>query len=1220
LPYSIPVIESPSQGEGIFYRWLENDEIVENSNSINLSIPKGKETGIYTYIHQVKCNDCTEWLSSNPFTVEIYAANAVSLRNFAEPFSVRFSPQKDLYGYKDGLIDLINNAQQKIDISIYSINDDDVRHALEKAVARGVAIRMLYEGALEDHKQNGNTLSHKIEETGVDIRYVNKTNHHKFIITDNAVLATSSGNWTFDANWINDENTLWITDSELILRYRAEFEHLWNNSREFGQSYTWETANPDSLLNLIADNPDVDAVFTSSNYRTYVSAANGPTFAKEGNRQNAADRIVELIEQSEYSIKIAANHLRSRPISEALIAKKEQNPDIDIKVYLDEQEYITAAYNDYQLANRNSCLASATTPAQIRDCLEKNFYYSYELFLAGIDVRFKTYSYKWDTGTAQLMHHKYAIFDDDIIATGSYNYSYNAETNSMENVLIFNSSATSATVEKYLDNFNEIWNTGRTEGYFEDIFAYLDSGYRYVPVLFPTMSLTHGEVGSLKQAIETACPTVTSNYFKNNGHLYSAYLRNVGFNYNASGNISKISNNQGIPFTVNYTYTDSQKNFSGITFQSGDNLAYSESYHYDNDGNLAQFTNPLFNLNFSYSGNRLSVLNFSQGDYAWSMDSLANGYKINYSTPYDSLFIQTEWNNSDLPVKLTDADNRSFQWIYNDEGYIDTLLSSNRNIYFTYAANQYGILSDGGEGFSLSQPDINHFNATSSGTVAASIAYTLQEQADKKQTLNIALLSNNIAGGTGKTASINYLLDAYGRVIGAGNMIVERVPWLGAIVSIKNANIEESRSYNDWGCLTQQTVMRDSVKLYDAVYLYDGLQRITHLTETVSGVTSRYDYEYTPAGQLTAVYKDSILVEHYLYDAFGNRTNAVGLNGVDYVYQNNSANQLCSFSWVQSGNTKLKEFNYNNSGQLTGVANKTFYGNSPTTTSSKSFSYDEFGNLNSVAWASQTLQHKYDVFDRQIATILNGNVKRKLIYGLDDRPIAELNENDRIINTYVYADGYTPVLMRKGNTDYYFVSDIRGSVRMVVKVSDGNILQQMDYDAFGQVIYDSNPGYTPFGYAGGLYEFRTDLIRFGARDYFPEAGKWTAEDPSGFAAGEVNAYNYVLNDPVNYIDPSGLSQVDIQKQLYEEAVKAAKKLYPKKAGKDPEDHHIRPQYLGGSKKGDTAPLNPAYHQVITNAFRREWGYGKGQPQNKGEVDEIMHRVYSKYPLPPGYNY
>jgi RHS repeat-associated protein len=62
----------------------------------------------------------------------------------------------------------------------------------------------------------------------------------------------------------------------------------------------------------------------------------------------------------------------------------------------------------------------------------------------------------------------------------------------------------------------------------------------------------------------------------------------------------------------------------------------------------------------------------------------------------------------------------------------------------------------------------------------------------------------------------------------------------------------------------------------------------------------------------------------------------------------------------------------------------------------------------------------------------------------------------------------------------------------------------------------------PFGWAGGLEDPDTHLVRFGARDYDPETGRWTARDPILFAGGQTNLFAYAGNDPVNAIDPSGL--------------------------------------------------------------------------------------------------
>ena len=81
------------------------------------------------------------------------------------------------------------------------------------------------------------------------------------------------------------------------------------------------------------------------------------------------------------------------------------------------------------------------------------------------------------------------------------------------------------------------------------------------------------------------------------------------------------------------------------------------------------------------------------------------------------------------------------------------------------------------------------------------------------------------------------------------------------------------------------------------------------------------------------------------------------------------------------------------------------------------------------------------------------------------------------------------------------------------------------YDPYGKVIKDTNPGFQPFGFAGGLYDHQTGLVRFGARDYDAETGRWTSKDPIGFDGGGTNLYAYSLNDPINYVDPNGRNPV-----------------------------------------------------------------------------------------------
>jgi RHS repeat-associated protein len=102
-----------------------------------------------------------------------------------------------------------------------------------------------------------------------------------------------------------------------------------------------------------------------------------------------------------------------------------------------------------------------------------------------------------------------------------------------------------------------------------------------------------------------------------------------------------------------------------------------------------------------------------------------------------------------------------------------------------------------------------------------------------------------------------------------------------------------------------------------------------------------------------------------------------------------------------------------------------------------------------------------------------------------------------------------------------------GSLRAVFDGS-GAIVKQIDYDSFGNILSDSNPGLNvPFGFAGGLHDVDTGLVRFGYRDYDPEVGRWTAKDPIGFGGGDTDLFGYVQNNPLYFIDPYGESAMEL---------------------------------------------------------------------------------------------
>ena len=110
------------------------------------------------------------------------------------------------------------------------------------------------------------------------------------------------------------------------------------------------------------------------------------------------------------------------------------------------------------------------------------------------------------------------------------------------------------------------------------------------------------------------------------------------------------------------------------------------------------------------------------------------------------------------------------------------------------------------------------------------------------------------------------------------------------------------------------------------------------------------------------------------------------------------------------------------------------------------------------------------------------------------RPVAELDGAGNVVTRFVYGTKINvPDYMVKGGVTYRIISDHLGSPRLVINITTGEIAQQIDYDEFGNILTDSNPGFQPFGFAGGIYDQHTKLVRFGARDYDAETGRWTAK-------------------------------------------------------------------------------------------------------------------------------
>jgi len=610
-----------------------------------------------------------------------------------------------------------------------------------------------------------------------------------------------------------------------------------------------------------------------------------------------------------------------------------------------------------------------------------------------------------------------------------------------------------------------------------------DGTARTMTTTSPAGRVTTSRLDSLGRTISQEIPDLSAIQFGYDarGRLstLSQGARSVGLLYDTLGNLSSVTD--PLSRTVNFAY-DASGRVTSQTFPDG----RSASFGYDASGNVTSVTPP---------GKPAHTFTYTPVDLqaTYTPPDIGIG---DISTSYS-------YNLDRQLTRIDRPDGKSVSLSYNGAGRLSSVSSPDGSTSLTYNGETGQLVSIQGDDGTTNGYTYDGFlplSETWSGAVNGAVTRTFNN--------DFQLASTAISGGS----TIPYAYDNDGLLTGVGGLTLSRGASNGLLESATLGSVTDTYAYNSFGEVSTYTAAYPAGLSCQITYTRDTIGRITAKSEDINGITTTWGYTYDTAGRLTQTTKNGDLWASYGYDTNGNRlTKTTSSQTISGTYD--AQDRLLAY-----GNYI---YTYTANGEL---ESKTNTATSETTT----YTYDVLGNLKTVLLPDGTqIDYIIDGRNRRVGKKVNGTMERQWIYDGQLRPVAELDGTGALVSQFVYATHINvPDFIIKGATTYRVITDHLGSLRFVINVSDGTIAQRMDYDDWGNVLVNTAPDFTPFGFAGGMYDSQIKLTRFGARDYDAECGRWTAKDPIGFKGSQYNIYEYVKDDPINFIDITGLGFVD----------------------------------------------------------------------------------------------
>lgn len=615
--------------------------------------------------------------------------------------------------------------------------------------------------------------------------------------------------------------------------------------------------------------------------------------------------------------------------------------------------------------------------------------------------------------------------------------------------------------------------------------------------------------------------------------------RTTAYSYDSMGNVASLTLLAGTSHAATYTYTydPTYNRLTSVT----DPLGHTTSIAYNDKARTETVTDPMHHsttIQLNDEGQPVSVtdplgnttyLSYLQGDLVAVADPLGRvtstyfdslGRPLSVTDPEGNVTDYT-WTPLNEQASQTDPLGDATSYAYDPDGDLTSVTDANGDS----TTLSYDVLGD-------LVKEVDPLGNTDSYTYDDIGDVVSSKDGDGNVTdytygpLDLLTKVRYGVSGSSSESSITYSYDAANRLIKAVDSAAGTYRFtfdgLDDVLTASSPEGTVSYTYNNDGFGTSMSVPGQT----KVTYSYDADNLPTKITQGTTKVTIGYDAD---SRQTSLTLPDGV-IQSTTYDgdsepsALDYTDGSSQVGNLDYSYNADSLIASVSGSLaavnlppevtsaVYNADNELSDldgtsYTYDNDGNL--LSNGT-----------DTYSWNARGELASVGGGT-TAAYTYDPFGRQAQSTVNDTATSYLYNGND--VVQELSGTTPVANFLTSTAGQDLQMTTSSGTTSSYITDALGST-LGLADSSGQMTTTYAYDPSGAATVSGTASANPFEFAGAEND-GAGLYSMGARDYNPATGTFLSQDPAGTDSGTTDLYSYTGDDPVNFVDPSGLAAV-----------------------------------------------------------------------------------------------